>query len=140
MDSREVSGDRDFLLTLAHGEEWREAVATFAADHDVQAGWFLGTGAVQDAELRYYDQDAFEFETVRYEERLAVPVCLGSIAVGEDGPIVDAHVVLARESGQSIAGALDRATAFFGELSVRTFEEPLERHRDPSTDRATWTL
>lgn len=134
MDYRAVSSDREFLLTPAHGADLLDEVQAFAVDHDVEAAWFSGTGAVQDADLRYYDQDEFEDVSVSFEEPLTLAALTGTVAMADDEPVVQAHAVLARPSGQAIAGRLDRATVFAVELDLRAFEEPLERGPDPTTD------
>jgi predicted DNA-binding protein with PD1-like motif len=141
MDYREVSGDREFLLTLSYGADWREEIERFATDQDVTAAWFVGWGAVEDAELAFYDQDAFETETVAFAEPLEVAACVGSVVLDEEGdPVADAHVTLSRPSGQALAGRLDRATVFSGELYLRAFEEPLERERSETTGRHGWAV
>ncbi|MBP2251996.1 putative DNA-binding protein with PD1-like motif [Halarchaeum solikamskense] len=139
MDAREVTGDREFAVRLDYGTEWIDEIESFAAAADVEAGWFHATGAVEDAELAYYDQDAFAYETVSYDEPLEVASCTGTIALDDDDdPAIAAHVVLSRPSGQSIAGALERATVFDGELYCRTFDDYLTRDVDPAGGRALW--
>ncbi|GAA0296317.1 PPC domain-containing DNA-binding protein [Halarchaeum salinum] len=138
MDAREVTGEREFAVRFEHGAEWIAEIESFAAAADVEAGWFHATGAVEDAELAYYDQDAFAYETVRYDEPLEVASCTGTIALRDDEPAISAHVVLSRPSGQSVAGALERATVFDGELYCRTFDDYLTRDVDPAGGRALW--
>ncbi|WP_435099037.1 PPC domain-containing DNA-binding protein [Halarchaeum sp. P4] len=139
MDAREVTGEREFAVRFDYGEEWVAEIESFVAAADVESGWFHATGAVEDAELAYYDQDAFEYETVTYDEPLEVAACTGTIALDEDGePSVDAHVVLSRPSGQTVSGALVRATVFDGELYCRTFEDALTRGRDTASGRELW--
>jgi len=140
MDYRAVTSDREFLLSPAHGADLLDEVQSFAADHDVEAAWFSGMGAVQDADLRYYDQDDFEYHTVSFEEPLGIAALVGNVASQDETLVVHAHAVLARPSGQAIAGHLDRATVFSGEYYLRTFEEPLERESDPTTDLDAWAL
>ncbi|MGM0398881.1 MAG: PPC domain-containing DNA-binding protein [Halobacteriota archaeon] len=140
MDYREVSGGREFLLTLSYGADWREEIEAFAAEKSVEAAWFVGTGAFEDADLQYFDQDAFAFETVSFEEPLEVAACVGSVSLRDGDPIADAHVTLSRPSGQAIAGRLDRGTVFTGECYLRTFEEPLERERSETTGRDGWAV
>ncbi|ALG80965.1 PPC domain-containing DNA-binding protein [Halanaeroarchaeum sulfurireducens] len=141
MDYREVSVDREFLLTLSYGADYHEEIESFAADRDVEAARDGGTGAVEDVELGIFDQDEFEYETVAFEEPLEVVACMGSVALDEAGtPVADAHVTLARPSGQAIAGRLERATVFSGECYLRTFAESLDRERDETTGRDGWAV
>ncbi|MFW5937299.1 MAG: PPC domain-containing DNA-binding protein [Halanaeroarchaeum sp.] len=141
MDYREVTGDREFLLSLSYGADWREEIERFAAEHDVEAAWFVGRGAVEDAELASYDQDDFEDETVSFAEPLEVATCVGSVAIGdEDAPVVDAHVTLSRPSGQALAGRLERATVFSAQVYLRSFEEAIEWERSETTGRDGWAV
>lgn len=140
MDYREVDGGREFLCRLAHGEDWRAQIEAFAAEEDVEAAAFLGLGAVQDAELLYYDQDDLEYHPVAFDEHLEVAACVGNVSLLNDEPFAHTHVVLSREDGESLAGHLDRATVFAGELYVRTFDATFERERDDVTDLDLWPL
>lgn len=139
MDAREVTGEREFAVRFDHGEEWIAETESFATAADVESGWFSATGAVVDAEIAYYDQDDFAYETVTYDEPLEVAVCTGTIALDDDGDVaVDAHAVLSRPSGQTVSGALVRATVFDAELYCRTFEDALTRERDTASGRELW--
>jgi len=56
MEGRELSVTAEYLGSLDHGADWRAEIEAFADDHGVDAGWFWAMGAVQDAEIWYYDQ------------------------------------------------------------------------------------
>ena len=138
MNVREVTGGREYVVRLDHGADWREEIESLAADENVDAAWFFGMGAVQDAELWYYDQDDFEYKSARFEEPLEVAACVGNIAELDGGPFAHTHATLSRRSGQALAGHLDRATVFAGELYVREFDTTLVRERDDATDLDLW--
>jgi len=126
--------DREFVGRLGYGVDWRAEIEGLAAEVGADAGWFTALGAVQDAELRYYDQDKLEYRTVEFEEPLEVAACVGNVAYRDGERFAHTHAVLSRQSGQTLAGHLDSATVFAGEVHLRTFEEPLEREHDPVTD------
>lgn len=138
MNAREVSTSREFLARLEHGADWREEIESFAARKGIDAGWFTGLGAVQDAELWYYDQFDQEYRSVSFEEPLEVAACVGNVALLDGEPFAHTHAVLSRPSGQAVAGHLNAATVFAGELHLRAFEEPLEREREEITDLDLW--
>jgi predicted DNA-binding protein with PD1-like motif len=156
MNYREVSGDREFVARLAHGADWREEIESLADDEEIDAAWFVAMGAVQDATVWYYDQAELEYREVEFDEPLEVAACVGNVAwldvsdrrsdgsSGEqsesDGGerFAHTHAVLSRESGQTLAGHLDSATVFAGELYVRSFEGELERDRHDATDLDLW--
>jgi len=140
MDYLEVEGTREFVARLAHGEDWRAQVEAFAADEGLSSAFFVGLGAVQDADVLFYDQDAGEYGTVAFDEPLEVAACVGNVSTLDGEPFAHTHAVLSREDGSTVAGHLNRATVFAGELYVRTFDVPLERAHDETTDLDLWPL
>jgi predicted DNA-binding protein with PD1-like motif len=138
MDYREVAGEREFVARLGHGADWREEIESLADDEEVDAAWFMAMGAVQDAEVWFYDQDETEYREVRFDEPLEVASCVGNVSLLDGERFAHTHAVLSRRSGQSLAGHLDSATVFAGELYMRTFEEPLVREHDTPTDLDLW--
>ncbi|WP_458207273.1 PPC domain-containing DNA-binding protein [Haladaptatus sp. NG-SE-30] len=138
MNYREVSGEREFVARLGHGADWREEIESLAEDEDVDAAWFVAMGAVQDADIWFYDQDEKEYREVRFDEPLEVASCVGNVSLLDGERFAHTHAVLSRQSGQALAGHLDSATVFAGELYMRTFDEPLVREHDEPTDLDLW--
>jgi hypothetical protein len=140
MDYREVEGSREFVARLAHGDDWRAQIEAFAEEERIDAAFFFGLGAVQDAELYYYDQTDHEYYPERFDEPLEMAACVGNVSHLDDGRFAHTHAVLSREDGSTVAGHLNRATVFAGELYVRAFDTELERAHDPQTDLDLWPL
>ena len=138
MNYREVTTTGEYLARLDTGADWRAEIEALAADVDADAAWFAAMGAVQDAELWFYDQDSCEYQSMTFEEPLEVASCVGNVAYLDGERFAHTHAVLSRPSGQALAGHLDAATVFAGELYMRTFEEPLEREHDEETDLDLW--
>jgi len=138
MNARELSVDREFLASLEHGTDWREEIEEFAAREGIESAWFDAMGAVQDAELWYYDQDRQEYQSVTFDEPLEVAACVGNVALLDGEPFAHTHAVLSRPSGQAVAGHLNAATVFAGEVYLRAFEEGLEREHHELTDLDLW--
>jgi predicted DNA-binding protein with PD1-like motif len=140
MEYLEVDGSREFVARLSHGADWRAQIESFAADEAVSSAFFVGLGAVQDAEIYYYDQSDREYRAVEFDEPLEMAACLGNVSELDGEPFAHTHAVLSREDGSTVAGHLNRATVFAGELYVRTFDVPLERAHDGTTDLDLWPL
>jgi predicted DNA-binding protein with PD1-like motif len=138
MDGRELTVTGEYLGSLDHGADWRAEIEGFAADREVDAGWFWAMGAVQDAELWYYDQTDREYRSVTFDEPLEVASCVGNVADLDGERFAHTHVVLSRASGQSLAGHLDSATVFAGECYLRAFADPLVREYDETTGLDLW--
>ncbi|QGN07866.1 DUF296 domain-containing protein [Halorhabdus sp. CBA1104] len=140
MHYREVAGSREFVARLAHGEDWRAQIEEFAAEEGIEAAFFFGLGAVEDATIWYYDQERQEYDEAVFAEPLEVATCVGNLSNLDGEPFAHTHAVLSRRDGTTLAGHLDAATTFAGELYVRTFEEPLVRTHDEPTDLDLWEL
>ena len=138
MNYRELTASREFLASLEHGADWREEIEEFAAREGIESAWFNAMGAVQDAEVWYYDLEDKEYRSVTFDEGLEVAACVGNVALLDGEPFAHTHAVLSRRSGQALAGHLNSATVFSGEVYLREFEEPLERERDDVTDLDLW--
>ncbi|WP_458185910.1 PPC domain-containing DNA-binding protein [Haladaptatus sp. NG-WS-4] len=138
MDYREVTGEREFVARLGHGADWRAEIESLADDEGIDAAWFVAMGAVQDAEVWFYDQTDQEYREVRFDEPLEVASCVGNVSLLDGERFAHTHAVLSRRSGQALAGHLDSATVFAGEVYMRTFDEPLVREHDDSTDLDLW--
>jgi predicted DNA-binding protein with PD1-like motif len=138
MHYREVDATREFLLRLETGADWRTEIEEFADLEGIDAAWFQAMGAVQDAEVWFYDQDQTEYQSVQFDEPLEVAACVGNVADLDGERFAHTHAVLSRPSGQSLAGHLNAATVFAGEVYLRAFDEPLVREHDEPTDLDLW--
>ena len=138
MHYRDVTTTGEYLARLETGADWREEIESLARAENVEAGWFNAMGAVQDAEVWFYDQDDTEYQSVTFDEPLEVAACVGNIALLDGEVFAHTHAVLSRPSGQAIAGHLNAGTVFAGEVYLRAFEEPLVRSHDEVTDLDLW--
>lgn len=138
MNYREVDSTAEYVARLETGADWREEIESLADDVEADAGWFTAIGAVQDAEIWFYDQDDLEYYPVELDEPLEVASCAGNVALLNGGRFAHTHAVLSRPDGEAVAGHLNEATVWAGEVHLRVFEEPLERERDETTDLDLW--
>jgi predicted DNA-binding protein with PD1-like motif len=138
MDYRQVEGAREFVARLDHGRDWRAQIEAFAAEEGIDAAFFVGLGAVQDAEIYFYDQDEQEYYPERFDEPFEVASCTGNVSWLDGERFAHTHMVLSREDGSCVAGHLNEATTFAGELYVREFDTRLEREHDETTDLDLW--
>ncbi|WP_224448222.1 PPC domain-containing DNA-binding protein [Haloprofundus salilacus] len=138
MNYREVTSSREFLARLETGADWREEIEEFAEREGIDSAWFNAMGAVQDADVWFYDQEEMEYRSVRFDEPLEVAACVGNVSLLDGEPFAHTHAVLSRPSGQALAGHLNAATVFAGEVYLRAFDESLERDHDDVTDLDLW--
>jgi len=140
MDYRAVDTTAEFVCRLDHGRDWRRQIEAFAEEEDIDAAFFYGLGAVEDAELMFYDQERREYDSMVFAEPLEVAACVGNVSLLDGDPFAHTHAVLSRPDGETLAGHLDSATVWAGELYVRAFDTTLERQHDEPTDLDLWEL
>ncbi|WP_338730185.1 PPC domain-containing DNA-binding protein [Haladaptatus sp. DJG-WS-42] len=140
MHYREVSTAREFVTRFETGADWREELESLADAEGIDAAFFFGLGAVQDAEVWFYDQTDTEYYPVEFDEPLEVAACVGNISWLGDERFAHTHAVLSRADGETLAGHLNAGTVFAGEVYVKTFEAPLERAFDDTTELDLWPL
>jgi len=133
MRFQEVGPARPLLVDFAYDEELLAELRSFATAAAVQTAWVVGTGALREAEIGVYDQDDYEVHTVSYDEPLELPLFAGTITTGDGDPTVQLRGVLARPSGQALAGQLVSATVFGGEAAVWDYEASIDRETDAAT-------
>jgi predicted DNA-binding protein with PD1-like motif len=140
MDHRRVEGDREYVARLDHGGDWRGQIEEFAESEGIDAAFFFGLGAVQDATVLFYDQDDQESYPAEFDEPLEVTSALGNVSHLDDGRFAHTHATFSRPDGSMVGGHLDSATVFAGELYVRELDTRLEREHDDVTDLDLWPL
>ena len=138
MDYRSVETTEEYVCRLDHGADWRAEIESLADEEAIDAAFFYGLGAVEDAEVWFYDQDDREYRSVFFDEPLEVAACVGNVALLAGDRFAHTHAVLSRRNGQALAGHLDGGTVFAGEVYFRAFAEPLEREHDEVTDLDLW--
>ncbi|MDR9412095.1 MAG: DNA-binding protein [Haloferacaceae archaeon] len=138
MHVRDATPTETLLCRLETDRPWRASLEAYAADRAIGAAWFTGMGAVQEATLAFYDQDAQTYERITFDEPLEVASCVGNIALLDGAPFAHTHMVLSRPDGSTVAGHLDEATVFAGELQLQVFETPLERQHHAPTGLDLW--
>ncbi|TMT85193.1 DNA-binding protein [Haloterrigena sp. H1] len=138
MNYRAVETTDEYVARLETGADWRAEIESLADAVDADAAWFTALGAVQDAELWFYDQDECAYEPIEFDEPLEVASCVGNVSLLDGDRFAHTHVVLSGPDGNAVAGHLNEATVWAGEVHLRVFEEPLERDHDETTDLDLW--
>jgi predicted DNA-binding protein with PD1-like motif len=140
MNYQTLDAGREFVAGMDHGADWRAEIESLADDAGVDAGFFFGLGAVQNAELYFYDQDTKEYDAIEFDEPLEVAACVGNVSWLDGERFAHTHAVCSREDGSTIAGHLNAGTVFAGEIYLREFDAHLEREHDGATELDLWPL
>lgn len=138
MHYTEVEPAGEYLARLETGRDWRNQLEELAAAVDASAGWFTALGAVRDAELWYYDQQAGEYQPITVETPVEVAGCVGNVSLLDGERFAHTHAVLSDDTGRTLSGHLNRAETFAGEVYFRAFETDLVREYHEPTDLDLW--
>jgi predicted DNA-binding protein with PD1-like motif len=115
-----------WAATLVDGELWPAWIG-FGLTVLVAAPYLLWRGV-------YHRR----LEATLFDEHLEVAACVGNLSDLDGEPFAHTHAVLSRPDGESVAGHLDAATVFAGEVYVKAFDTDLVREHDERTDLDLW--
>jgi len=130
MEIRSVQSVGEYVGTMKPGEDWRAELEAMYTAADADAAWFTAIGGVTDAEVSFYDQTDCSYGPTMFDEPMEVASCVGNVAQiagDESAPYAHTHVVLARSDGSVVAGHLNTATVFVGEVYMRVFDTEFTR-------------
>ncbi|WP_440766416.1 PPC domain-containing DNA-binding protein [Natronorubrum sp. DTA7] len=138
MNYRAVETESEYVARLETGADWRAEIESLANEVEADAAWFQALGAVQDAEIWFYDQDDCAYEAVEFDEPLEVASCVGNVSWLDGERFAHTHAVLSDPDGDALAGHLNEATVWAGELYMRVFADELVREYDETTELDLW--
>jgi hypothetical protein len=135
----ELKPGRYFLFGLDHGSEIVASITALAESLGVEAGMVSGIGALKDAAIGYYDQEAHEYRTVEIDRPIEIANLTGNVSIRDGRPFLHAHATLADSQGMVRGGHLNRGTVFAAEVYLQELlGTPPVRVHDPNTDLFLW--
>lgn len=125
---------RVFAVVLDKDEDAVPALTEFAKRERLAGSQVSAIGAFRDVVLGYFDRDRAEYRKIPIAEQVEVVSLLGDIAIGDRGPTLHLHVVVAKSDGTAHGGHL-LAAHVWPTLEVVVTESPtyLRRRFDPET-------
>jgi predicted DNA-binding protein with PD1-like motif len=126
--------NRMFAVVFHAGDDVCDGLLAFARQGAVTAASFTAIGALQRVVVGFFDPDSRKYNHITIDEQVEVLTMSGNIAIGPDGPVVHAHLVVGRSDGTAHGGHLIRAIVR-PTLEVIVTETParLRRRLDPAT-------
>ena len=126
-----------FILIFDKGDEFIEALTSFAREKKFGGSHFTAIGAFRDVMLGYFDRKMREYKQIPIVEQVEVLSLVGDIALKDNSPQVHAHVVLGKADGSAHGGHVLEAHVW-PTLEVILTESPKHLHRkiDPETGLA----
>lgn len=140
MGARTFAAGRRVVARLEHGGDLLAQIADVADAHGVTMGEVRAVGALQRAELAFYDQTARRYEPHTFERPLELLALAGNVSRRDGQSAVHAHLVLGEADGRCLGGhALPGCVVFACELVLEELVgEPLERGHDEVTGLPLW--
>jgi uncharacterized protein len=127
------TGD-SFLIKLSRGEELISTLTDFCARRGIRAAVFTGIGAVEQAEIGYYDLGKREYFFRTEPGVFEVASMQGNVALLDGAPFIHAHAVLSRcdETLECIGAHIKRAlVAVTLEVHLTPLNVEVSRKLDP---------
>jgi predicted DNA-binding protein with PD1-like motif len=123
-----------YIIRLFRGEKVIETLTDFCARQAVTCGVFSAIGAVEQAELSFYDLPTKTYESAVFPEAKEVVSMTGNVAVLAEKPFLHTHVVLSDSSMQPVGGHLKEAiVAVTLEVYLTVFDVHVSRTFDDTT-------
>jgi predicted DNA-binding protein with PD1-like motif len=140
MGARTFAAGRRVVARLDHGGDLLAQIAAVADAHDIATGEVRAVGALQRAELAYYDQTAKRYESHAVERPLELLALVGNVSRRDGATAVHAHLVLGEADGRCLGGhALPGCVVFACELVLEELVgDTLVRGHDEVTGLPLW--
>jgi predicted DNA-binding protein with PD1-like motif len=131
-----------FMGKLSYGCDLLEEITLVCQKENIRLGRIEALGAVQKAQIGFYDQQTREYRFLKLAQPLEITKLIGNISVKDGNPFVHAHVTLADETGKTFGGHLAPGTVVFAcEFIIEAFDGPVfERGFDEETGLPLWTM
>lgn len=109
-----------YLLRLERGEEIHASLVRFAEETGIRGAVVSGVGAIENAELGYYNVEQHVYDRREVPENTELLSLNGNLSLLDGKPFLHAHVVLMHRDFSLAGGHLFRGTiAVTGEFAVR---------------------
>lgn len=122
------------LVRIVRGEEIMATLISYCKEKNISGGWIQGLGAVDKAEISYYEIETQKYMKRTFGEAFEITNLTGNIAVLDSNPVIHAHIGLAKKDYTTIGGHLHSArVSGTGEILITVFEKTLTRSKDDET-------
>ena len=137
-----VTSRKVLMGKLRHGCDLLEELTRVSVECSIRLGRIQAIGAVQNANLGYYNQQAREYRYVALDQPLEITTLWGNISLKDGNPFVHVHVTLSDADGKAYGGHLAPGTMVFAcEFILEAYRGP-DYHRtfDQETGLPLWAI
>ena len=133
MDSKQYLNR--FFVRLDKDEEIVENLKNFCKKNQIESGFLLGIGTVNNVTLQFYNKNTKNYDKKVFTGDYELIGLNGNITVQNGENVLHMHVNIADNEFKTFGGHLDKAyTTMTCEIVVVQFESPLEREFDSTTN------
>ena len=117
-----------YLLVLKRGQPVIASLMAFIEKEKIPGAMIQGIGAVQNAEVAYYNIDQEKYQYKKFEPSMEVLSLKGNLGHIDGKPVVHAHVVLGGLDFNAHGGHLREAeVSLILEIFITPTKKPIER-------------
>ncbi|HDR91018.1 MAG TPA: DNA-binding protein [candidate division Zixibacteria bacterium] len=133
--------DGSYLLCLEIGDDIIASIAEFALEEGIRGAIFMGIGAIDRAEIGYFDLVRKEYARKAISGQRELLSLKGNIGIADEGEIVvHAHVILGDADMNCIGGHLfSSRISVTGEIAVHPVSD-IVRSPENTTGLKLWNL
>lgn len=99
-----------YFIRLERGEKIIETLKNFCAKNKIKCGYFLGIGALGEAELAHYIVENKKYTSKTFKQPLEIVNINGNITTMNKEIYLHCHITLSDEKMKAIAGHLKEGT------------------------------
>ena len=139
MEYRKVK-ENQYLVRASRGEGIIASLKSFVRKENIEGGFFMGLGAVDNLELAHYSVNDKKYSSKKYQIPLEMASLIGSIGYFGKELIIHAHGVFGKSDMETISGHVVEARVS-GTAEIMVFiTERLEKFYDEETGLKLFNL
>lgn len=123
-----------------YGADLLNSIQEFIEEHDITMGTIKLIGAVQRANLGYYNPQISKYEEIHIPKQLEIANSMGNISMRDGKPMAHVHLTVSDNTGSCFAGHLLSGNIIFvSEFIITELDGPLmERKIDKQIGVPLW--
>jgi len=131
-----------FMGKLDYGKDILEELTNICEKENITLGIINALGAVQKANVGFYNQETKEYQFQEFDEPLEITALIGNVSLRDGKPIIPAHITLSDEPDNAIGGHMIPGTTVFAcEFEIIELDGPAyKRGLDDVTGLPLWKM
>lgn len=132
MKAKLTNAARICVARLDKGERLLDSLVVLAKEYQIKTGLVGVIGALQPAEIMYYQLEKKAYKSILIEESVELLHATGTITLFEDKPFVHLHIVVGRQDGSTMGGHCGPASTIniTGEVTIIETTDPIYREKN----------